>query len=1272
MGRSVSERSGSATPIEAGERVAVVAPAAAQLSERPVSAAGGAGAAGAAPKRSQPRATAAADWVEQQQVYVYCQSPDGVRDVEDICALTQSPRLSPQQVEPQAPGPDATWKDPLRLHVKRPPPPYSQGDWAGFLLDINALLTASLGSLRCRSDKPARTGAGTPAGVTKSRAARWPALFVTDRTELHRASVDASLRAMLVETTGLKECHWLPVVLAEDFGEISGVLVKGTPLPLLQSLSLSGITPPAAAPQGERSISVDVGEKSSPSKAEVSFASEVTVDPPATLDVHVGVYMQHGGATSASQLQEEGASGCFGYRCLALFANGQCAYAAVSPDGVRRVDAGGTWQLANGHIVIGGSGGTAVVQHLRCSRSGMEVLDNVSYPEAIHISVEELRSAFEAPLPLSACLPDATERMKMRTKRRPQEFVDEFDSHTRRVSGLDATFDSGLNGTWGSSQPIPPAEDEVLTRLPSRVQTPHQAYGTDMPVEQESAVKLGATTNQKTPIHALKKLMSLQEEGVSTVPVSRQMPPAEPRLYGLNRGITSTFQGQLSEPLAHTYQHVGLRRDAVAAALCDLVEFAELSAHQDVGKVFKSSTCALKPGLYAYRSNQPEPLGSELAITLHADGRCKYREVRGGNVAKSVPAGARWQVDNDLLVLEAQEPGSYGFFFREQRGNRSVERRVSRVELPLKLLLARSTYTPFAQQSEPFPDHVPAETERCIFGTVDPDSPALLEITCRTDQIPFHAFERELRRHDMGCDEIVSDFKFIDRDEDGQLSVNDMRSLETYGLPVAAPELMHQLREALVDKFDTLVDTWTKMSGQPPHQGEVSLETFEAFLQKEGDIALDATPSGKGKKLQAWMASTTAEEREAVFASMRLDSERPVIECQDLLSLSLHTAVCAMHRLEHFQTWVFEEFGRTQEVFSEVFNALDNQRQKVLTRRDFVEGAQRLGYPCGQDVTNSLFALLDRNLDGKVAPRDFQRLREFNGDQLLVGLRELKRFAQEKFGGLDEAFIRLQDVERRDLGQVGGASRPKAIRFETFKRTISKAGFAKAVPDADLTEIFLFLTEATSTRSSGLLSRGEWGLLKGFDSRALTGNPARLRRILDEQYGGLDEAFARMHASWLKRALVKGLRHLALAGLSSAINAAASQREEGDKAGAARGRPPRQGSRRVPQPSRPISRTMSSPDGGKNDMGNRLSSRQESKMLAGLHDPLAGHVTPSFLGMSRPSSAGAASNAARMKRNLPVINVRSKSPFVRRCGPVSAIDWDMHELPAPAPLTPTP
>merc|ERR1712039_105616 len=130
------------------------------------------------------------------------------------------------------------------------------------------------------------------------------------------------------------------------------------------------------------------------------------------------------------------------------------------------------------------------------------------------------------------------------------------------------------------------------------------------------------------------------------------------------------------------------------------------------------------------------------------------------------------------------------------------------------------------------------------------------------------------------------------------------------------------------------------------------------------------------------------------------------------------------------------------------------------------------------------------------------------------------------------SFEKLIDLEKSSCPDVPA---PKVIQLAAFQKFCGQIGFAKAIPNADLTFVFLFLGTASGKPSKGYLTKSEWCLLKGFDSRALCGSPARLRRILEEHYQDLDTAFQTMHTSWVKQALSDGVKQVALAGLARAL-----------------------------------------------------------------------------------------------------------------------------------------
>jgi len=627
------------------------------------------------------------------------------------------------------------------------------------------------------------------------------------------------------------------------------------------------------------------------------------------------------------------------------------------------------------------------------------------------------------------------------------------------------------------------------------------------------------STTSRHALHRVFSSLSDEEEGLLDEP--------GPRLLGSVRGIVEAPDFLRDDTTTEQSPDAA----SMWSALLSSTSESPAVANADEAKTF--DVCRLKPGVYFYEdlcTDNPKAKHC-LRMKLHAAGHCEYDEKSQGNMLKTTGDSVFWSVEDSTLVLTSRPQGAHSFLLRERRGKGYSERRVARVHLPVHLVLDRCAYWPFPQHMNPFPEHIPLDASRRIFGIVDPDSPVIRGLRCQPHRVPYHAFEYELRRHGLPCDEILSDFHFLDRDHDNQISLADMRFLQSYGNPAAAPEVLEELRIALVHRYGGLAESFAKMSaGQ--RDGKVNLEAFEAFLAKE-------TAEGDGEnrddqKLNEWMSRTTVEDRVAVFASLNPNSS-PHIDLEDFMSLNLHSAMLVVRRLEHFQSWLFEEFGRTNQVFARVFAALDTKKTKALSCERFTEGAQALGYPCKPATIRSLFDLLDRNFDGEVSLKKFQRLKDFNTEEFLRSLEDLKSFAEKQFGGLDECF---QQCILREKMIHDAEVMPKRVSFVVLQKVCNSAGFSKIVPNADLKMLFLFFGQGAHRKADGYITSNEWNLLKGLSSRAITGSPARLRRILDERYGGMDQAFLQMHTSWLRRALHKGLVQEVLASMACGLHAA--------------------------------------------------------------------------------------------------------------------------------------
>jgi len=138
-----------------------------------------------------------------------------------------------------------------------------------------------------------------------------------------------------------------------------------------------------------------------------------------------------------------------------------------------------------------------------------------------------------------------------------------------------------------------------------------------------------------------------------------------------------------------------------------------------------------------------------------------------------------------------------------------------------------------------------------------------------------------------------------------------MRALETYGSPVAAPEVLEELREALVKRFGSVTVAFEALSASAG-AGRVSDLQFERFFASQAQATTGAgapvskAASERKAALKEWVTKTYPEDRVAVFASLN-PSGGEAIDLTDFLSLNLHTAVLAVRRLQHFQSWLFEQ-----------------------------------------------------------------------------------------------------------------------------------------------------------------------------------------------------------------------------------------------------------------------------------------------------------------------------------------------------------------------------
>lgn len=1000
-----------------------------------------------------------------QLIFIYC---GGQQQQEEVVACCRTCRRPQRQPEILTENFGQRFAERVRGSFPDLPDSYEASEKADFYAEAGVLLAASV--LAASRESTLRS--------------RWPALLVTDRERLCAISSLSHLRRPLSEAGRLKENDLLTVVLASDFGTLCGVLATGAPLESCGSLAL---------PQAETAPS------------EVPVAGKV--------ELKLGVYLQ-----KRPTWRSDGSPGdevrLFGSRCWALLPGGRGAYSAISPDGVRTVEAYGRWEVLNGQVVLlpsPGASAAGTVAHLRLWSQDCAVLSAVGYEEPPYIDLEELIADFEPARSLGDCQPRGGRRLWLKL----QEEVA-------------AAGTAGLRPVLLRAGPERSKVQVLVDALDSTViteQAKPSSAGQSSPGSPHRLVDGAKSSHEGTAAHALLSLAA----GPVRLASDADMEAPVPRLLGFQRGVT---QSKVWDASGRSWSN-----SLVQAWEQSNLEAQLPSVMGTAREALNVTTGILKPGTYRYEDGQGSaPFGQRrLELVLHVDGRCDYKDEVYGSVLVARQGATAWRLEDNRLVLYSHRPGDSGrsFLLRENRvPGRTFERRVGRVELLIRDVLRFCSFEPWNQLLVPFPEHNPIEASQRIFGLVDPASPSLQGLRGRAERLPFHAFEFELRSRGLPCDEIISDFQFVDRDEDGEISVAELRRVETYGFSVAPPEVLSGLREGLVKRFGNLSAAFEAMllASDQAEGGQITGVAFESFLQKQA-----AHEGHDGLLLRTWVVNTSAEDRSAVFATLN-PNRGPGVDLSDLLCLSLHSAVLTVRRMQHFQSWIFERFGQAPEVFRQVFEAL-SAKPEGLSRKAFLEGVQALGFPYDAGSIRSIFSLLDRSFQGLVSLRDFQKLREFSGEELLLSLEALKRLVDERFGGVEAGFRKFLEKERAIQGL---SSLPKTASFDAFQKVcgglLTGAGVPKdAAKQSDLRLLFLFFSEAAGRQANGFLTLGEWQLLKGFNSKAFTGSPARLRRILEEQFGDMDTAFQRMHTAWLQGALSKGLRQATLAGLARCL-----------------------------------------------------------------------------------------------------------------------------------------
>merc|ERR1719487_237916 len=137
------------------------------------------------------------------------------------------------------------------------------------------------------------------------------------------------------------------------------------------------------------------------------------------------------------------------------------------------------------------------------------------------------------------------------------------------------------------------------------------------------------------------------------------------------------------------------------------------------------------------------------------------------------------------------------------------------------------------------------------------------------------------------------------------------------------------------------------------------------------------------------------------------------------------------------------------------------------------------------------------------------------------GLSEFNSVILTKFSTLEDFFQKILEEEQH----AGGVSDAQEVSYKTFERMCRKHRIQSRT---DLKQMFLFLDQVTVAERPGRLTIKEFRLLRGFQSRAAVGVPARLRKMLVGKFGSLEQAFKSLYEGWLPKELRGRVEAIAL------------------------------------------------------------------------------------------------------------------------------------------------
>jgi len=1075
-----------------------------------------------------------------QYVWVSCEGQAAQDDVFMLCEKSRQSLLRPKVVKPDVEK-CQRWHQLMLL--QRVPKPYASKYDKNFMDDMDAWLTAAYEDANVHDEG-------------SESFCRWPSVLVTDSPTLVKASADLALRTAVAGTIGIELVSLLPVVLCSDFGHVTGLVKMEAPLAVCE-------------PWCWRARCRCLPDRCNRERA----AYDVSVDYTARqVEVKDGVYWQKKCPETKTLPPWPKV---YGSRCLALFSDGRCAYSAVSADGSQVMETSGTWEVINGHVVVIGN-----VYSFSLCQGNEEFLKSEAYDEPLHIPLEELESDFEPPVSVEECLKMAEDTTQLHDMAKslidsgclqiemcPRP-VDDLRSKMLRLQALKPT--SGLKHSapevtprpwqqpgelpsywakrqtpqaklWDMSQALPMTPPSIASVTPSR---PASVAGGRTNVTRSLSLTTLTSLESRKPLAGPGLMMMSKSSSVRGFAL--QAEPTKPRMLGGLRAIRFSKSANMDPA-----EFGSLEDTQTKMALHLLRDYA--SKAKAVNQPLSFPTCPLRPGTYLWENGQPGSADyNTVSIVLHAGGGCSYREYVKGNITDTVPgmgSSTSWSVKDGKLVLDTCQAGSHCFWRRVIHGTRFKQWKVASIELPVAFLQQDCTFTPFSQVGCPFPGLYEVAEKDKVLGVIDPHSNVLrkLQNTPRKDMITVSAFERELRAAGLGIDEIISDFHFIDRNEDGTIPLEKFQDLESDLTEKVSLEVIHNLRAALLTRFHSLDRAFQEMDHmtEGEHCGQVSLRDFKAFIS--GAAALEsAFPKlmklGRADELEEWLARHDETVLDGIF-QLAVGRRKVTMSLENFRSLSLHSGMLAVCRLEHFQSWAYSEFGTSCEGLKSIFVQEDKKDKKkkhpkedaaepdvLLLPDDFIKKVQDLGYACSDQVCRSVFALLDSNFSGDLSFHQLSdTLTRFSSEKVVNDFVGLKTHVIDKFGSLDscwEAMVAEEKLQTKSLID------PREVSYQVFHQVMHASGVMEAIPEIDMNLLLLIWDESTEKHPDGYLNHNEWMLLQAFEASALDGSAARLCNLLNSTYGSLEAAYASVRDTMQKRMLLQSLQQTAIRSLA--------------------------------------------------------------------------------------------------------------------------------------------